>query len=318
MSQQHYDELKQHQQAMAFWESAGLEGIGSMHWHFSPRAFVETFRKCGWLSKSELAQLIPNNVIRKPGSHNSNSQGIWESPSITHAMSFIAIHRVAINKTLQKFLITTPLRQACFFGNSVQETSWFRYIKESNGNSPGLHSGWYGRGLLQLTNPNGNLNDGVNNYYRYFKFLGRNPVMPAGVNEISWRNEVGDVSRHACHSAGAYWVWPNKSSPTLSNPGIPLVGNANKYADIYSANSRRTIQTNSGVKAWYLNESFKNCATAVNYPAATGTPSPNMNGLVDRSVAFVNALMVLADRPMFESGVGSQSDAPEDYSRREV
>ncbi|MDU4256119.1 M23 family metallopeptidase [Pseudomonas sp.] len=152
-----FQKLEKHHQAMAFWEEAGLEGIESQHWHFSPKEFVIAFKGCGWLSPNELTQLIPKNVIRKPGSHNSPSQGVWEQPNITASLNFIKIHSLEINRTLQKFLINTPIRQACFFGNSTQETSWFRYLKEANGSNPSLHSGWYGRGLLQLTNAHGNL-----------------------------------------------------------------------------------------------------------------------------------------------------------------
>ncbi|MCL6691272.1 M23 family metallopeptidase [Pseudomonas sp. R3.Fl] len=313
-----YGKLKKHQEALAFWKNVNLDQVIKKHWHFPPRYFIQAFRKCGWLSKKELTQIIPKNIIRKPGSHNSNTHGVWEQPNINYAINFINTHLLEINKSLQKFLITTPMRQACFFGNSTQETGWFRYMKESNGNSPTLHSGWYGRGLLQLTNPNGNLGNGNNNYYKYFKFLGRTPVVPASANEIAWRNEIGETSRHACHSAGAYWVWPNKSAPTASNPDRPLVGNTNLYADTPATNSRRTIQTNAGIKTWYFNQSFTNCATAVNYPSTTGSPSPNMNGLVDRSTAFINALIVLADRPTFGTTTDALSDTPEDYIRRET
>lgn len=318
MPQEHYDKLKAHQQTLAFWEDAALEGIEAKHWHFPPKEFIHTFRKCGWLSVMELAQLVPKNVIRKPGSHNSNTQGVWEQPNITIAMNFIRTHSRAINRALQKFLITTPIRQACFFGNSIQETGWFRFLQESNGTTPDLHLGWYGRGFLQLTNPNGAIAGGNNNYYKYFKFLGKSPIVPPGPAEIQWRNEIGINSFHACHSAGVYWIWTNKSTPTQSNPSRPQVDNTNVYADISSVNERKEITTNAGRKVWYYNQSFVNCSTAVNYPAVTGTASPNMNGLVDRSVAYVNALIVLLDRPEFVASDGSSTDYPENFSRREI
>lgn len=308
--------LEKHHQALAFWEETGLEGIVSKHWHFPPKEFVMSFKRCGWISPNELTQLIPKNVIRKPGSNNSPSQGIWEQPNITAAINFIKKHSVEINRTLQKFLINTPTRQACFFGNSTQETSWFRYLKESNGNNPTLHAGWYGRGLLQLTNPNGNLGGGNNNYYKYFRFIGKTPSTPATANELIWRDEIGEISRQACHSAGAYWIWPDKSTPTSNNPSLPQVGNANRFSDIPSTNNRRQIQTNNGSKIWYFNQSFTNTATAVNYPAATGSASPNMNGLVDRSTAYTNAIMVLSDTPRFELANGGHTDTPEDFQRR--
>lgn len=318
LPEESYNRLRSHHQELAFWEVAALEGIEAKHWHFPPKKFILTFRKCGWLSANELAQLVPKYVIRKPGSHNSNTQGFWEQPNIGVSRNFIRNHCIEINKSLQKFLITTPIRQSCFFGNSVQETGWFRFMEESNGATPDLHSGWYGRGLLQLTNPNGAMAGGNNNYYKYFKFLGRSPIIPAGAQEIQWRNAVGTNSFHCCHSAGAYWVWPNKSTPTPSNPSRPQVDSANRYADIASTNEHRVINTNAGLKAWYYNQSFVNCCTAVNYPAVTGTTSPNMNGLVDRSVAYVNALMILLDRPEFLNPDNILVEQPDNFLRREV
>jgi hypothetical protein len=67
------------------------------------------------------------------------------------------------------------------------------------------------------------------------------------------------------------------------------------------------------------NESFKKCAAAVNLPGAlSSTPPNNMNGLVDRSTAFINALMVLEDVPKFETQQHTFSDQPENFTRRTV
>jgi hypothetical protein len=170
-----------------------------------------------------------------------------------------------------------------------------------------------------LTNPNGDMgNNGNNNYYKYFKFMGRHPSSPPGAQEFQWRNEIGRNTFHASHSAIAYWVWSGKSTPTPNNPSRPLVDSSNRYADQPSANVRKTIQTNSGMKVWYFNQSFTNCATAVNYPGATGQSSPNMNGLVDRSTSFVNALVVLADAAIFKGSNGENLTWPEDFLRRKV
>ena len=139
---------------------------------FHPLEFIFHFRKCGWRSKNELLQLIPDHVIRKPGSHNSPSNGVWEQPNIATASNFLDRHRIELCKSLRKFSIETPMRQACFFGNATQETGWFKDLRESGGLNPSLHLGWYGRGFLQLTNKDGNIAGGNNNYYKYFRFLG--------------------------------------------------------------------------------------------------------------------------------------------------
>ena len=279
--------------------------------------FVRCMRRCRWLTVSEMLQLVPAMIIRKPGRHDSIGSAYWEVPDIGAARRSMQVLRIPLNGALRKFGVDTPSRQACFFGNAVQETSWFACLSEAWGRRPGLHSGWYGRGFLQLTNPNGLLAGGYNNYYRYFRFLGREPVIPPGAREIAWRDEVAADGHHAAHSAGVYWVWSGKSGPTVARPGMPVVGNANELADCGAINERRTIATDQGVKVWYYNQSFANCAAAVNLPTAVGKSPPGMmNGLVDRSVAYVNALVVLDDVPTFPDGDGVPHSLPEGFTRR--
>lgn len=106
--------------------------------------------------------------------------------------------------------------------------------------------------------------------------------------------------------------------PTAKNPSRPQVDSANKYADEMSVNERRIIRTNSGVKVWYYNQSFANCAAAVNYPGATGKNPPNMNGLIDRSTSFANALMVLTDIAIFKGPNQEDLAWPENFTRRKL
>ncbi len=317
-----FDEMVTFAKKLCFWEDLPQEDrdrLGKKHWHFQPTEFIVHFRKCGWLSERELAQLIPKNVIRKPGSHTSEKPAVWEAPNTAAAQRFVTNHHISLNFSLRKFSINTPLRLACFFGNATQETQWFSSLREGNGRNNELHKGWYGRGFLQLTNPDGEINNGSNNYYKYFKFLGRNPINPPGSQEVHWRDEVGTDTYHAAHSAGAYWVWDNKSSPTKMRPNIPQVDNANRYADLSAKNQRRKISTVAhGSKTWYYNQSFTNCAAAVNYPSSTGQNPPNMNGLVDRSTSFTNALMVLAESPNFEGPRGVDSSYSENFEHQRL
>ncbi|RIX73250.1 M23 family metallopeptidase [Acidovorax cavernicola] len=312
-----WDEFKAHAESISF------EGLPQEYknavWHVHPRMFIAHMRKCGWRSKKELAQLIPMNVIRKPGSHRSAVPAVWESPGLRAAQALLETHAAELNFALRKYLISTPIRQACFFANATQETQWFSQLQESNGRSPTLHAGWYGRGFLQLTNPNGNINGGNNNYYKYFRFIGKNPVAPPSSSEILWRDEIGNDARHAAQSAGAYWIWPGKVAPNPRNPGLPTVGNTNRYADLAGVDqNQRNLASVSqgGSKVWYYNQSFVNCAAAVNYPATVGQSPPNMNGLIDRSTAFTNALIVLLDVVYFQNAQGHTQNVPENFSRR--
>ncbi|WP_082079413.1 hypothetical protein [Cupriavidus basilensis] len=311
-----YDKFIAFHTQLQFLEKTALGG-GKKFWFFHPLAFIGHFRKCSWLAKREIYQLVPAKIVRKPGSHNFPSQSYFETVPLNRP--FINKHYTELNNALRKYLITSSIRQACFFGNSTQETGWFRDLRESGGATPNLHAGWYGRGFLQLTNPNGNLNGGNNNYYKYFKFMGRHPETPANVQEIAWRDELGVNSFHASQSAGAYWIWSKKSAPTEQNPNRPQVDSANTYADdvaIVMGNQRRTVNTDHGPKIWYYNQLFTNCATAVNYPGATGQNPPNMNGLIDRSTSFANAVVILCDGHPFPAQDGAQNLTPEIFERR--
>lgn len=312
-----WDRFVKHARAITFSELP--RAFLDADWRFHPREFLGAMRRCGWRSKRELAQLIPVDILRKPGSHSSTSVPMWEAPNLARAQALLATHATDLNLALRKFLITTPIRQACFFGNAVQETQWLSDMRESGGRDPALHAGWYGRGFLQLTNPNGNINGGDNNYYKYFKFIGRSPVVPPTALENGWREQIALSSHHAAQSSAAYWIWLGKCEPSVRNPNLPSVGNASKYADgaeddVNQRNSTPT--TRHGVKIWYYNQSLANCATAVNYPSTTGQSPPNMNGLVDRSTAFVNALVVLLDVSVFQDAQGQQKATPENFTRR--
>ncbi|MBJ2157372.1 hypothetical protein [Variovorax sp. IB41] len=314
---QKWDRFVKHARAVTF---TGLpKPFLDADWRFHPSEFVGLMRRCGWRSKRELAQLIPVNVLRKPGSHRSSAVPAWEAPNLSRAQAMLTTQATDLNLALRKFLISTPIRQACFFGNAVQETQWLSDMRESGGRDPTLHAGWYGRGFLQLTNPNGNINGGDNNYYKYFKFIGISPAVPPTVLENGWRDQIAFDTRHAAQSSAAYWIWPGKCEPTARHPNLPSVGNTNKYADdaendLNQRNSTPTVR--NGIKTWYYNQSFANCAAAVNYPASTGQSPPDMNGLIDRSTAFVNALVVLLDVSVFQDAQNQPQGIPENFVRR--
>lgn len=145
ISMQSQERLKLHYEALAFWEDADLKDITSEHWHFPPRKFIYTFRKCGWLSRNELIQLLPMNSLRKSNIWQ------WEPVSLAGAATLLSrsstdalTRRNDLNRALRKFLIVTPVRLACFFGNATQETQWYQKFHE---NSPYWYRPWDGRGF---------------------------------------------------------------------------------------------------------------------------------------------------------------------------
>ncbi|WP_271000296.1 hypothetical protein, partial [Listeria seeligeri] len=62
LTKEDFPEFQRYAEALAFWELAALPEIGPAHWHFHPVQFLEHFRKCGWLSKDELARIYPDST----------------------------------------------------------------------------------------------------------------------------------------------------------------------------------------------------------------------------------------------------------------
>src|SRR5450830_2352 len=161
-----YDYVKQFQ----FWDKTGLKS--NKVWHFHPLEFIKHFRKCGWLSKEEISQLVPNQAIRTAYNKTTRRNEVLWEPVRTNTSDDNLIfknHLIPLNQMMRKYGINTPMRQACFFGNAIQETSWMQSLPESGGK--GLwYAPWYGRGFLQLTNPE--------NYCNYWAWRGRK-IAPA-------------------------------------------------------------------------------------------------------------------------------------------
>ncbi|MFJ4294309.1 hypothetical protein ACIP1U_31805 [Cupriavidus sp. NPDC089707] len=298
-----YDRFERHHKALAFWDEANL-GIDLEHWHFHPKEFIGHFRKCKWLSKTELQQLLPTYSIRKVGDgHN------WEEVRQNDDTdALIKRSRSALNRALRKYGISSPLRIAAFFQNAIVETTWLTDFQENRGKQPDLHGGWYGRGFLQLTNPQGNLNGGNNNYYNYFRWRGHSPEQASAQQLREWRNSIQDNVDEASESAGFYWTKYHLG-------GKHQTETASLFADNSTPNVRIVVKTSSGNKAYYSNETARRTAAIVNIPKAVYSNS-NINGMTERYRVYANALVVLTDTPKFPSADGIIREIPDDFTRR--
>ncbi len=126
MSDEDYDRLKNHVSALCF--DTGEIGTGRL-WHFHPAAFITHFRKCCWLSKSELKQIVPRNALRMAGRNDYR----WEAIIYQDGAGSVADNiRTHMNRTMQKHLITTPLRIACFLGMVFRKRpGWGQWRKDT-------------------------------------------------------------------------------------------------------------------------------------------------------------------------------------------
>jgi hydroxyethylthiazole kinase len=179
LPQESYAKLKNHQQALGFWEEAALEGIDHKHWHFPPKEFIRTFRQCGWLSERDLKGIYPQATSAK----------------ITKCV----IH---INKTLLKYLVVGGLRRSHFFGQAGVETNQLVWMSELYSGDPYTcfrryasaknFKGWLGnikyndggdfrgRGMKQLT--------GRANYAGYWVYRGW--LRSTSFTENWWKNSL--------------------------------------------------------------------------------------------------------------------------------
>ena len=332
MSEEDYERLKSHVSALCF--DTGEHGIGRL-WHFHPEAFITHFRKCCWLSKTELKQLVPRNALRMAGRNDYR----WEAITFRDGTGSIADNiRTHINRTMQKHLITTPLRIACFLGNGIQETGWLGTMEEGyryTETDPRTHQvirryniwyyPWYGRGLLQLTNPE--------NYFDYFSFRGR--VSPENIknaligeysrlylhrgirytdnhlsdtenhvpeNIIQWRNNVSSDSHEAASSAGFYWVARGMAS----------------YADSEHVLERCSVNARgSGMKVYYRSQAFWQASAAVNLPNQINNGQyQGLNGFDARCCVYGSAIAVLTEQKFPDSNNTPVNEKPESEQLR--
>lgn len=332
MSEEDYGRLKSHASALFF--DTGELGTGRL-WNFHPAAFITHFRKCCWLSKSELRQLVPLNVIRMAGRNNYR----WEDINYRDRAGSIADNiRTHINRTMQKHLITTPLRIACFLGNGIQETGWLETMEERyryTEKNPRTHQvirsyniwyyPWHGRGLLQLTSPV--------NYFDYFSFRGRS--YPENIkntlikeynrlyshrdtsrrkirytdnhlsdrennvpeNIIRWRNSVSSDLYEATSSAGFYWIERNMSP----------------YADNEHVLERCSVNIRGGrMKIYYRSLAFWQASAAVNLPGQINNNQyQGLNGFDERCCVYGCAIAVLTEQKFPDSNNMPVNEKPE-------
>ncbi len=333
MSEEDYERLKSHASALCF--ETDEHGTGRL-WHFHPLAFITHFRKCCWLSKSELKQLVPRNALRAAGRNDYR----WEAINYRDAAGSIPdTIRTHINRTMQKYLITTPLRIACFLGNGIQETGWLGSMEEGHRYTEAdprtrqvirryniWYYPWYGRGLLQLTNPE--------NYLDYFGFRGRTcpeNIRNTLINEYSrlylhrgirytdnhlsdtenhvpeniirWRNNISSDLYEAASSAGFYWV----------ARGMALYADNPHLLERCSVNAR-----GSGIKVYYRSQAFWQASAAVNLPNQVNNEHyQGLNGFEARCCVYGSAIAVLTEQKFPDSNNNPTNEKPEsDQLRR--
>ncbi|MFC4485424.1 MULTISPECIES: hypothetical protein [Cupriavidus] len=94
-----------------FWDKTGLPPTTTEKlWFFHPLAFIRHFRKCGWLSESDLTGIL----------HSAPSAGQRRAITLRRQLGSMA----------NKYLITSRLRLAHFLSQVGHETGWWQHREE--------------------------------------------------------------------------------------------------------------------------------------------------------------------------------------------
>ncbi|SAL52945.1 hypothetical protein AWB72_05653 [Caballeronia concitans] len=227
-----------------FWDKTGL-APGQQLWYFHPLAFIRHFRKCGWLSHSELAGTFPRYLYYSNGGSPISAITMNNSTyMLTKGLAKARIRNyvVPLNQTIQKYFGSDARRIAIFLAQILLETAQWRDLggtrrlmhewgfgKFSAANpATKFYGPFYGRGTMQLT--------WAGNFAEYGKFralaehsdtyVERMPNTDARITETSehytfnprnggtlmrWSprfdpDRVAEEPSLACDSGGFYWV----------------------------------------------------------------------------------------------------------------
>jgi len=249
-NEQGYNKFLNYLKEIQFWDTTGLPTAQKL-WFFHPLAFIRHFRKCGWLTRDELAATFP----RYPFYTQSGSprRAITTDSDIYKVTARVARQRVqnhvvSLNRCTRKYLGSNPRRIAMFLAQVLLETAQWRNLggtkrlmhewgfgQYSAANPATEYYGpFYGHGIMQLT--------WAGNFEAYGKYRSlpdnnsgsyaeRSPGVAHRITTTSrhyssnpndggqlmlWfprydPDIVAENAEYACDSGGFYWVSKNFS-----------------------------------------------------------------------------------------------------------
>ena len=341
-----WEKLKAHIQAMTCTDLPAA--YKNAQWHFHPLEFIEHMRKCMWLSKQELVQLVPSHAVRtgqwKDAQGNRQAGVFWEMvrrPDTESDESIIAKHRIPLNRTMRKYGINTSLRQASFLSNAIQESGWLARLQELGGDGY-WYTPWHGRGLLQLTHPG--------NYFAYWEWRGRSIPLPlkqvmqkaaeteakkapdlrskAAMQDahfpgltpeiLKWRSDVDGAAGTQREPTGDALVAPSDSAGHYA-----AVKGLVRQADGAHEVERRSVSIvdakgqSQGERVYYRSQAFWKVSASINLPAAVHREDyRGINGFDSRGSAYGVALAVLTEIRLPDVKGNKLIEYPEGYAPR--
>lgn len=279
-----YALFKAHAEALCF----DCAELFKAQWCFSPKSFMEVFRRCGWLSLHELASTLPRHLFYttsgNPRSAITTNNSIF-CLSKTSAESRVFQHSIELNKVIRKYIGSSKNRLAIFLSQVLLETAQWRnpggtkrlmhewgFGQYSAANPATEHySIFYGRGIMQLTwagnyKAYGEYRQLANNQGGYTDRLNQNNPRISQTSQhynanpndggvlFTWAPRydpdlIAENAYAACDSGGFYWVSKSYSS------GL----NINRACDReYSAESVGLVNrlVNGGSNGYYERQAY--------------------------------------------------------------
>ena len=179
-----YERLKRHHHALAFWEDAVAKGLTleKEHYHVHPMKFIDVFKKCGWLCKTELARALPNA----------------RSADVDRFL-------IPINFCMRKYLGESPIRRSHFIGQMAHETGSLSGTMAEKGNSSASRQ--YETDADYFRGPDGYLKFLASQGYEKINNDLGNEYSPSGTGDgIKFRGR-GSLQITGRANYASYWVY---------------------------------------------------------------------------------------------------------------
>lgn len=122
----------------------------------------------------------------------------------------------ALNQTMKKFEINTPLKQAMFLATVAEESGEFKFMEELPSKYPSSKSKYKGRGLIQLTDTN---ESNPTNYRAFGEYIEKGDLFVKQPALVA-------TTDYATLSAG--WYWSVKNSGQYKETPNSRIGNEPK------------------------------------------------------------------------------------------
>ena len=257
-----YNKHMQFVESIQWWGDAGLGD--SNVWHFHPFGFIQNFRKCGWLSLKELAQVVQGVHHRTIASVSDLFVSELRDPhNAAHIMRPSHLY-ASLMRCMRKYGMVNSLRRAHWVGQILQETGTFQYMRELGDNAyflnyyegrchspvqriinghlktlsplgncnPGDGARYSGKGMIQLT--------GGDNYRGYQTYRGgTNFTLDSGPEQLITN------AYSACDAGGYYWASKQRYRQDPVTHHLVLLGklSVNFWADKVESSSLGNVQS---------------------------------------------------------------------------